>query len=263
MAQVNRIRELLFEKGLKYAEISRVTGFDVKTVKKYIEQEDFNQAPKIPKPRSSKLDPYKNYIDTWLEEDKVARKKQRHTARRIYDRLVENYPEFDCSYRLVASYVAEKRQELYGESRFYVPLKHIPREAQVVFYRYITEKLASYVNAGVLMPKSKDDLAFIMHSLFWLATNGTAAIVCFPGAMVSRKVEQKIRKYLIDVKFYLNTNGVMEDHKRNWLTDNIDFVTISWDGFEAIQNRSCPHLTSSTHSGRITSKYTKSRNMSD
>lgn len=133
MAQVNRIRELLFEKGLKYAEISRVTGFDVKTVKKYIEQEDFNQAPKIPKPRSSKLDPYKNYIDTWLEEDKVARKKQRHTARRIYDRLVENYPEFDCSYRLVASYVAEKRQELYGESRFYVPLKHIPGEAQVDF----------------------------------------------------------------------------------------------------------------------------------
>ncbi len=127
MAQVNRIRELFFEKGLKYAEISRVTGFDVKTVKKYIEQEDFNQAPRIPKLRSSKLDLYKKDIDTWLEEDKVARKKQRHTARRIYDRLVENYPEFDCSYRLVASYVAEKRQELYGESRFYVPLKHIPR----------------------------------------------------------------------------------------------------------------------------------------
>ena len=33
--------------------------------------------------------------------------------------------------------------------------------------------------AGVLAPKSKADLAFIMHSLAWLATNGTAAIVCF------------------------------------------------------------------------------------
>ena len=33
--------------------------------------------------------------------------------------------------------------------------------------------------AGVLAPKSKADLAFIMHSLSWLATNGVAAIVCF------------------------------------------------------------------------------------
>lgn len=52
--------------------------------------------------------------------------------------------------------------------------------------------------AGVLAPKSKADLAFIMHSLSWLATNGTAAIVCFPGVMYRSGAEQKIRKYLID-----------------------------------------------------------------
>lgn len=52
--------------------------------------------------------------------------------------------------------------------------------------------------AGVLAPKSKADLAFIMHSLSWLATNGTAAIVCFPGVMYRGGSEQKIRKYLID-----------------------------------------------------------------
>ncbi len=52
--------------------------------------------------------------------------------------------------------------------------------------------------AGVLAPKSKADLAFIMHSLSWLATNGTAAIVCFPGVMYRGAAEQKIRKYLID-----------------------------------------------------------------
>jgi transposase len=130
MAQVNRIRELFFEKGLKYAEISRVTGFDVKTVKKYIYQEDFNPMPKVQKPRPSKLEPYKKDIDAWLEEDKQYRKKQRHTARRIFDRLAEKYPAFDCSYRLVASYVAEKKLELYGESRFYMPLRHIPGEAR-------------------------------------------------------------------------------------------------------------------------------------
>ena len=52
--------------------------------------------------------------------------------------------------------------------------------------------------AGVLAPKSKADLAFIMHSLSWLASNGTAAIVCFPGIMYRGGAEKKIRKYLID-----------------------------------------------------------------
>ena len=52
--------------------------------------------------------------------------------------------------------------------------------------------------AGVLAPKSKADMAFIMHSLSWLAPNGTAAIVCFPGIMYRGGAEQKIRRYLVD-----------------------------------------------------------------
>ena len=55
--------------------------------------------------------------------------------------------------------------------------------------------------AGVLAPKSKADLAFIMHSLSWLAASGTAAIVCFPGVMYRGGAERKIRKYLIDNNF--------------------------------------------------------------
>lgn len=67
MTHVNFIREMFFEKGLNYAEISRICGFDVKTVKKYIFQEDFNE-PVKPRPiRSSKLDPFKKEIDIWLE----------------------------------------------------------------------------------------------------------------------------------------------------------------------------------------------------
>ena len=58
-----------------------------------------------------------------------------------------------------------------------------------------------YSPAGVLAPKSKADFAFIMHSLAWLATNGTASIVCFPGILYRGGAEQKIRKYLIDNNF--------------------------------------------------------------
>ena len=58
-----------------------------------------------------------------------------------------------------------------------------------------------YSLAGVLAPKSKADFAFIMHSLSWLATNGTASIVCFPGIFYRGGAEQKIRRYLVDNNF--------------------------------------------------------------
>lgn len=52
--------------------------------------------------------------------------------------------------------------------------------------------------AGVLAPRSKADLAFTMHMLSWLSTQGTAAIVEFPGVLYRGGAEQKIRQYLID-----------------------------------------------------------------
>ncbi|GHT44869.1 type I restriction-modification system subunit M [Endomicrobiia bacterium] len=58
-----------------------------------------------------------------------------------------------------------------------------------------------FTPAGVLAPKSKADLAFVMHCLSWLATNGTASIVEFPGVLYRGGAEQKIRKYLIDNNF--------------------------------------------------------------
>ena len=55
--------------------------------------------------------------------------------------------------------------------------------------------------AGVLAPKSKADLAFVMHMISWLSTNGTASIVCFPGIMYRGGAEQKIREYLVNNNF--------------------------------------------------------------
>ena len=73
-----------------------------------------------------------------------------------------------------------------------------------------------YSPAGILAPKSKADLAFIMHSLAWLATNGTAAIVCFPGVLYRGGAEQKIRKYLIDNNYI---NAIIQ------LSDNLFYGT--------------------------------------
>lgn len=70
--------------------------------------------------------------------------------------------------------------------------------------------------AGVLAPKGKADLAFIMHSLSWLSTNGTASIVCFPGIMYRGGAEQKIRKYMVDNNY---VDAVIQ------LPDNLFFGT--------------------------------------
>lgn len=51
--------------------------------------------------------------------------------------------------------------------------------------------------AGVLAPESKADLAFTMHMLSWLSTQGTAAIVEFPGVLYRGGAEKKIREYLV------------------------------------------------------------------
>ena len=58
-----------------------------------------------------------------------------------------------------------------------------------------------FTPAGALAPKTKADFAFIMHALSWLAPNGTAAIVCFPGIFYRGGAEQKIRKYLVENNF--------------------------------------------------------------
>jgi transposase len=136
MTQVKDIRKMYFEEGKSISEIARESGYDRKTVRKYLHKEDWNRRlPKVKKvPTFSKLEPYKADIDAWLNEDKRARRKQRHTAKRIYDRLVEKYKgDFNCSYRTVAGYVAIKKKEIFNDMKCALPLEHIPGEAQVDF----------------------------------------------------------------------------------------------------------------------------------
>lgn len=55
-----------------------------------------------------------------------------------------------------------------------------------------------FAPAGVLAPVRRADLAFTMHVLSWLAVDGTAALVQYPGVLYRGGTEQKIRQYLVD-----------------------------------------------------------------
>lgn len=135
MAQIHQLREMFFEQGFNISQIAAATGLNWKTVRKYVDMEDFNYPPpKKTNTCNSKLNPYKPLIDYWLQEDRKAPRKQRHTAKRVYDRLQEENADFNCSYRLVALYVAEKkREQRLKRQNGYLPLLHRPGEAQVDF----------------------------------------------------------------------------------------------------------------------------------
>ncbi len=134
MADIKYIKDLSEKKGLSLREISRTTGFNFRTVQKYVDKEDWSEPLIKRMVEESILDPYKKEIDEWLEADLNAPRKQRHTARRVCNRLKKAYQEsFPASYRTVARYVAKKKRDIYGSHDGYIPLDHPVGEAQVDF----------------------------------------------------------------------------------------------------------------------------------
>ena len=131
--EVYHIREMREKQGKGLREIARETGYAFKTVKKYADKEDFSEE-KPKRKKGSKLDPYKPEIDQWLEEDTKVRKKQRHTAVKVYNRLKSAYKDFPVGERTVRSYVRAKKRAMNSETG-YIKLSHPGGEAQVDFGR--------------------------------------------------------------------------------------------------------------------------------
>ena len=106
MPQINSIKDMARD-GQSVAKIARDLSIDEKTVRKYLTLEDFSPLPPEEVARASKLDPHKKLIDAWLKEDEGRWRKQRHTAKRIHDRLKTESPGYDCAYNAVQRYVKD------------------------------------------------------------------------------------------------------------------------------------------------------------
>ena len=151
MEQVYRIRNMKKFEGKSLRKISQLTGHDFETVKKYVEKDDFNQILRPKQRRKSKLSPYRGIVTTWLIKDKQAPHKQRHTAKRVYDRLKELYGgEFDTSERAVRKFVADIRKELQSNIDGFLLLEHSPGEAQADFGE------AQFIENGINMTNLLD-----------------------------------------------------------------------------------------------------------
>ena len=108
--------------GMGIREASREFGLHRDTVRKMLQ---YSVPPGYRRQRAAqrpKLEPYTGVIDRILEEDKVAPKKQRHTAKRIHERLRAEYG-FRGGYTIVKDYVRERRLRL---REMYVPLNPMP-----------------------------------------------------------------------------------------------------------------------------------------
>ncbi|MGL5173927.1 MAG: IS21 family transposase, partial [Olsenella sp.] len=120
--------------GVPRAEIARDLDLSRNTVRKYADQEDLSPKPPIPGERARpSTDPYADWIDSVLEADLGMPRKQRHTAKRIYHRLVRER-EYEGSYSSVCRYVARRRREMAtGPTEGYLELVWEPGTAEVDF----------------------------------------------------------------------------------------------------------------------------------
>lgn len=133
MKQVEAIKEMQID-GSGPSEISEKLSLDRKTVSKYMKYENFTPEISLKREYPSKLDKWKPKIDEWLKEDRKMRFKQRHTAKRVHERLKEEYgDEYDCSYPLIQRYCKKKKEDLKKNKKGFLDLIWHPGEAQVDF----------------------------------------------------------------------------------------------------------------------------------
>lgn len=125
--------------GLSKWALQRKHGVGYRTVAAALAS-TWPKEPKPPPKRGSRLDPYRAVIDGWLCANLDAPKKQRHTAKRIFDRLLDEHDAVGVvSYGMVRDYVATRRREIRIESgrepvNTFIPQTHLPgREGEVDF----------------------------------------------------------------------------------------------------------------------------------
>lgn len=126
-----RIR-ILDARGVSWREIARRLGVSRDTVRKYATMEDCSPKPAAGKGRRSLIDAYSGTVDSWLSADRLMPRKQRHTARRVYARLVEE-EGFEGSYSSVQRYVKRWREEHRSDGDGYLELDWSAGVMQVDF----------------------------------------------------------------------------------------------------------------------------------
>ena len=124
-----QVRRACLVEGMSVREASRVFGLHRDTVGKMLANATPRGYTRQRPPRKPKIEPFTGVIDAILEADRHVPRKQRHTVKRIFERLRDEYG-FEGQHTIVKDYVREHRRRV-GE--MFVPLTHGPGHAQCDF----------------------------------------------------------------------------------------------------------------------------------
>ncbi len=265
-----QIRRAHYVEGKSIRQIRRETGYHRETIRKALEDSTVPQYT-LDKPRSSPvLDPVKPIIDQWLAEDEGRPQKQRHTAKRIHERLTTEYG-FSGAESTVRRYVGQQRKQ--KGAQVFIPLSYAPGQtAQVDFGQAqvviggerLTARLfclrlgyskQPFVTA---LPTEAQEAFFEGHVRAFTFLNGVPRELVYDNlkAAVKRILEGRNREeqasfiafrshYLFESRFCTpgqgHEKGLVEGlvgyARRNWLVPPPEYAT--WDELNAYLLEKC------------------------
>ena len=129
MEVYGRVRRAVQVEGMSVRQAAGEFGLSRNTIRKMLQYSappGYRREKPVARP---KLGPWLGVIDQILEDDEAEPKKQRHTAKRIYDRLKDEHA-FPGGYTIVKDYVRDARLR---RKEVFVPLAHPPGDAQADF----------------------------------------------------------------------------------------------------------------------------------
>ena len=171
MEQCNEVRRLRHIEGKSVRAISRETGIHRDTIKRILSEggpPEYTRKQLVERPV---LGPFLPVIDQMLKEDRQAPPKQRHTAKRVFDRLKREHG-YPGGYTQVREYVAQTRVR---EKEAFIPLEFGPGEAQVDWGEAVAFDLTGEPPDGACVESRKVHL-FVMTLPF----SGARFVAAFP-----------------------------------------------------------------------------------
>jgi len=208
MAEIKYIKHLREKKGQSIQAISDTLGIDWRTAKKYADCEDFNLAVPQKRKRSRPvMGAYETIVDVWLLADRKLPRKQRHTAKRIYDRLIQEY-DFKGGERTVREYVSLRKQQLGQKGEVFAQLSHPMGHTQAdfgEFYAFRNGSLTAfqylvlsfpYSNAGFAQVLPGENSECLLEGLKWIFQHlvGVPHKIRFDNLSAAVTLRKKIRK---------------------------------------------------------------------
>jgi transposase len=249
MAEIKYIKHLREKKGESIQAISDTLDIDWRTAKKYADCEDFNLVvPQRRKRSRSVMGAYETIVDAWLLADRKLPRKQRHTAKRIYDRLIQEY-DFKGGERTVREYVSLRKQQLGHENEVFAQLSHPMCHTQTdfgEFYAFSNGNLTAfqylvlsfpYSNAGFAQVLPGENSECLLEGLKWIFQHlgGVPHKIRFDNLSAAvtlrkknRKINQSFDRFCLHYGFEAEFCNVARANEKGNVESKVGYSRRNW-----------------------------------